>query len=147
MEPDGSMLHSQGLSNFFSKWSIQFRGPVWRFGTKMIFTVLTSRQTPELEDHSCSAVHDCLFDIFTANLHIWRPTPPFAIHYHTQLLLAINCRYWEKEKITICIWSFKDKVASCKRGLLKSTRFSQKKVGYYSNFNHYRSLLIRESRA
>ena len=24
------------------------------------------------------AVHDCLFNIFAANLHIWRPTPTFA---------------------------------------------------------------------
>ena len=35
---------------------------------------LASRQTPKLEEHSWSAVHDCLFNIFAANLHIWRPT-------------------------------------------------------------------------
>ena len=40
--------------------------------------LLASRQTPKLEDHSWSAVHDCLFNIFAANLHIWRPTPPSA---------------------------------------------------------------------
>ena len=41
--------------------------------------LLTSRQTPKLEeDHSWSAVHDYLFNIFTANLHIWRPILPFA---------------------------------------------------------------------
>ena len=31
-----------------------------------------------LEDHSWLAVHDCLFNIFTTNLHIWRPAPPSA---------------------------------------------------------------------
>ena len=40
--------------------------------------LLTSRQTPKLEDRSRSAVHDCLFNIFAANLHIWRPTSPSA---------------------------------------------------------------------
>ena len=40
--------------------------------------LLASRQTPKLEDHSWSAVHDCLFNIFAANLHIWKPTPPSA---------------------------------------------------------------------
>ena len=40
--------------------------------------LLASRQTSKLEDHSWSAVHDCLFNILAANLHIWRPTPPSA---------------------------------------------------------------------
>ena len=40
--------------------------------------LLASRQTPKLEDHSWPAVHDCLFNIFAVNLHIWRPTPPSA---------------------------------------------------------------------
>ena len=40
--------------------------------------LLASRQTPMLEDHSWLAVHDCLFNIFAGNLHIWKPTPPFA---------------------------------------------------------------------
>jgi hypothetical protein len=29
--------------------------------------------TSSLEDHPLSAVHNCLFNIFTATLHIWRP--------------------------------------------------------------------------
>ena len=37
-----------------------------------------SRQTLRLEDHSCSAVHDCLFNILAADLHIWRHTHPSA---------------------------------------------------------------------
>jgi hypothetical protein len=32
--------------------------------------------TPKLEDHPLSAVRDCLFNIFAATLHIWRPSPP-----------------------------------------------------------------------
>jgi hypothetical protein len=31
--------------------------------------------TPKLEDHPLLAVHDCLFNIFTAILHIWRSIP------------------------------------------------------------------------
>jgi hypothetical protein len=34
---------------------------------------LTSRPTPKLEDHPLLSVRDCLFNIFAANLHSWRP--------------------------------------------------------------------------
>ena len=34
--------------------------------------LLTLRSTPKLEDHHLSAVHDCLFNIFTTIFHIWR---------------------------------------------------------------------------
>jgi hypothetical protein len=37
--------------------------------------VLTSRLTPKLEGHPLSAVRDCVFNIFAATLHIWRPSP------------------------------------------------------------------------
>ena len=40
--------------------------------------LLSSSQSPQLEDHSWSTDHDCLFNIFAAMFHIWRPTPPFA---------------------------------------------------------------------
>jgi hypothetical protein len=40
--------------------------------------LLAPRPTPKLEDHSLSAVRDCLFNIFAATLHIWRPSPPSA---------------------------------------------------------------------
>ena len=36
-----------------------------------------------------------------------------------------------RENIHVCVWRFK--VVSCKRASLKSTRFSQKKVWYFSN--------------
>jgi len=33
--------------------------------------LLAPLQTPKLEDHFLSAVRNCLFNIFTATLHIW----------------------------------------------------------------------------
>jgi hypothetical protein len=36
--------------------------------------LLAIRPTPKLEDHPLSAVRDCLFNIFAANLRIWRPS-------------------------------------------------------------------------
>ena len=35
--------------------------------------VSTSPNPPKLEDHSLSAVRDCLFNTLTATLHLWRP--------------------------------------------------------------------------
>jgi hypothetical protein len=35
--------------------------------------LLAPRPTPKLEDHPFSAVCDCLFNVFTATLHIRRP--------------------------------------------------------------------------
>jgi len=37
--------------------------------------LLALRPTPKLEDHSLSALCDCLFDTFSATLHVWRPSP------------------------------------------------------------------------
>jgi hypothetical protein len=51
------------------------------FRNKLIFYgegLLARRPTPKLDDHFLSAVRDCLFNIFTATLHIWRPSPPSA---------------------------------------------------------------------
>jgi len=31
--------------------------------------------TPKLEGHPLSVVHNCLFNILAATLHIWRPSP------------------------------------------------------------------------
>jgi len=33
---------------------------------------------PQNGGHHLSAVRDCLFNIFAATLHIWRPCPPAA---------------------------------------------------------------------
>ena len=48
--------------------------------------LLASRQTPNLEDHSWSAVHDCLFNILAAILHIWRPTLPYFHEWENNTL-------------------------------------------------------------
>jgi hypothetical protein len=58
--------------------------PRVRFHIKLSFffllpwRVLTPRSTSKLEDHSLSAILDCLFSLFGATLHIWRPLPPSA---------------------------------------------------------------------
>jgi len=45
----------------------------WLFSNRICFYVeglLAPRPPPKLEDHPLSAVHDCLFNIFAATLHI-----------------------------------------------------------------------------
>jgi hypothetical protein len=54
-------------------WFLRF---LWYFVTWLIFygeELLAPRPTPKLEDHPLSAVRDCLFYIFAATLHMWRP--------------------------------------------------------------------------
>jgi hypothetical protein len=57
-----------------TKVSVQVRGFVCEyFVTKICFhgeELLAPRPTPKLEDHSLSAVRNCLFNIFAATLHI-----------------------------------------------------------------------------
>jgi hypothetical protein len=56
-----------------TKVSVQIRGFVCEyFVTKIIFhgEEFLPRLTPKLEDHTLSAVQDCLFNIFAATLHI-----------------------------------------------------------------------------
>ena len=72
MEPGGSIPHSQGCSN--PRPCVTFLDEDDFYSVML----LASRQTPKLENYSWSSVHDCLFNIFTANLHIWKPTPPSA---------------------------------------------------------------------
>jgi hypothetical protein len=49
-----------------------FRNKLNFYGEKL----LAPCPTPKLKDHPLSAVCDCLFNIFTATFHIWRPSPP-----------------------------------------------------------------------
>jgi hypothetical protein len=67
-----SVFHSLGR---LSKESVQVRGPLEVFVTSFLYgeVLLTPRPTPKLEDHTLLSVHDCLFNIFAANLHNWRP--------------------------------------------------------------------------
>jgi hypothetical protein len=49
------------------------------FRNKLIFygdELLAPLSNHKPEDHPLSAVRDCLFDIFAATLHTWRPSPP-----------------------------------------------------------------------
>jgi hypothetical protein len=49
---------------------------VWYSVTWLFFygeELLAPRPTPKLEDHPFLAVRDCLFNIFAATLHIWKP--------------------------------------------------------------------------
>jgi hypothetical protein len=53
---------------------VNFRNKIIFYGEEL----LAPRPTPKLDDHLLSAVCYCLFNIFAATLHIWRPFPPSA---------------------------------------------------------------------
>jgi hypothetical protein len=59
----------------FAKKSVQVRGSLEVFVTSFFYSegLLTPRPTSKLEGHTLLSVYDCLFNIFAANLHIWRP--------------------------------------------------------------------------
>jgi len=52
--------------------------------------LLASRPTPKLEDHTLLAVHDYLFNIFAAVLHIWRPSP--MVRWRAFVTTVMNLR-------------------------------------------------------
>jgi hypothetical protein len=64
------------------RWFIQEISPCLRllmnFCNKFIFLwwVVILVPNSKLEDHPLSDVRNCLFSIFAATLHIWRPSPP-----------------------------------------------------------------------
>jgi len=58
-----------------------FRNKLVLYGEEL----LASRSTIKLEGCRCLAVHDCLFNIFSATHHIWRPSPPSATRRRTTL--------------------------------------------------------------
>ena len=90
MEPGGSMPHSQGLS---SQSDSEALCDVSEHPCFYSVRLLASRQTSKPEDHSWSAVHDSLFNIFAANLHIWRPTHPSATQ-GTRHAVVIGTHEW-----------------------------------------------------
>jgi hypothetical protein len=72
------------------------------FCNKLIFygeELLAPRPTPKLEDHPLSAVRDCLFNIFTATLHIWRPSPPSATWGRAMPWLQGTHLTWKREQL------------------------------------------------
>jgi hypothetical protein len=79
MEPEGSLPHSQEPATCPYPEPMQRISPGQRlcqmFRNVIIFygELLAPRPTPKLEDHPLSAVRDCLFNVFTATLHIRRP--------------------------------------------------------------------------
>jgi hypothetical protein len=55
-------------------------GSLCRCCNMLIFTLrgcLSPRPIPNLDDHPLSALRNCLFSIFVATHHIWRPFPPY----------------------------------------------------------------------
>jgi hypothetical protein len=71
------------------------------FRNKIIFygeELLAPRPTPKLKDHPLSAVRECLFNIFAATLHIWRPFPPSATW-------VISMPWWQGIHLTWTWWS------------------------------------------
>jgi hypothetical protein len=64
MEPNDSLPHSQQPA-----WGLR----VWLVTRFYDEELSAPRTIPILEDHPLSAVRDCLFNIFAATLHIWRP--------------------------------------------------------------------------
>jgi hypothetical protein len=61
---------------------------------------------PFMEGHPLSAVHSCLFSVFTATLHSWRPFPPSAIQGRTMLRWQGTRLTWKDTKIEALISVF-----------------------------------------
>jgi hypothetical protein len=59
------MEHERSFTTLFC---IVFRNMVIFYGE-----LLAPRPTPKLEGHPLLAVRNCLFNVFAATLHIWRP--------------------------------------------------------------------------
>jgi len=54
-----------------------------KYNVKLVFydeDLLAPRPTSKLDCHPLSAVSDCLFNMFAATLHIWKPFPQPANH-------------------------------------------------------------------
>jgi hypothetical protein len=74
-------FHNPNLMSIFrrlgrlSKESVQVRGSFWKFVKKLLFKVkgLDPHAQPPIWSRPSSFVRDCLFNIFAANLHSWRP--------------------------------------------------------------------------
>jgi hypothetical protein len=67
------------------------------FRNKIVYgELLAPRPTPKPEDHPLSTVRDCLFNIFAATLHIWRPSPPSATWRHAMV-------WWQGTHLVRCL--------------------------------------------
>jgi hypothetical protein len=68
-----SQIYPRNLSR--SEASYEFSQQAYFFYGEELLAPCPTRK---LENHPLSAVRDCLFNVFTATLHIWRPSPPSA---------------------------------------------------------------------
>ena len=63
---------TKALNEFpFPRRSEEIQNRIFFYGEGL----LALRPNPQLEDLPLSAVHDCLFNIDAATLHLWRPFP------------------------------------------------------------------------
>jgi hypothetical protein len=92
-----------------SRESVKVQGPLWHFVTNLFFygeELLAPCPAPKLEDHSLPAVRNCFFNIFTATLHIWKPSPPSATWGCTMLWWQgthLNLKNWKKHFVLGCL--------------------------------------------
>jgi hypothetical protein len=73
-------IHFPYLRSFIQTICLSTR-PFVTLRKQLIFygaELLTPRPTPKLEELPLSAVSNCLFNIFSATLHTWRPSPPIS---------------------------------------------------------------------
>jgi hypothetical protein len=72
----------------------------------LLWEVVSPHPTPKLEDHPLSAVRDCLFNIFAATLHIWRPSPASVTWGRTMPwwrthLTWLDANKWIQRKLSV----------------------------------------------
>jgi hypothetical protein len=82
---------------------------------KLIFygeELLALRQTPKLEDHPLLAARDCLFSIFAAALHIWRPSPPSVTWGRVMQWWQRTLLTWYNRFYRINLYNYSDFVRS-----------------------------------
>ena len=119
MDPEGSLSHSQKpatsplgctegsvrLQRFcdFSVTWLSFHGE----------ELLAPCPTSKLEDRPLSAVRDCLFKVFAATLHIWRPflhpQPTYHGQKHNKKIICITLFLWtrsgpHKNCVGVCVF-------------------------------------------
>jgi hypothetical protein len=61
-----------------SRASVKSPRPCVTFRKKLVFygeELIAPRTNPKLEAHPLSAACNCLFNIFAATLHVWKPSP------------------------------------------------------------------------
>jgi hypothetical protein len=102
------------------------------FLNKLIFygeELLAPRLSPKLEDHPLSAVRDCLFNIFAATFHIWRPSPPYATWGRAM--------WWQGTHLTCLISWWLENLAACKFNQNKVLSVSCVFSGDYNNMTSF----------